>query len=198
MLTKVILDGPMGKRFGKVWELEIGSPSEALRLIEANKPGLMAWCHEVEEKYVAYKVQCEYEDGRTELLDNDTYAVDRQLKSVRFTPVVAGAGGMGKMLVGAAFIFASFIPGLQAFSPFLLKMGASMMLGGVIEALSPQPKKPSSGSSSSSSSGGGATGSYYFNGPVNTTEQGIPVQLVYGRVLVGSHAVSAFMSVDEV
>jgi predicted phage tail protein len=35
------------------------------------------------------------------------------------------------------------------------------------------------------------TASYLFNGPVNTTEQGNPVPVLYGRLIVGSQVVSA-------
>lgn len=39
--------------------------------------------------------------------------------------------------------------------------------------------------------------SYYFDGPANTTMQGVPVQLIYGRALVGSHGISAALTIDQ-
>jgi len=36
-----------------------------------------------------------------------------------------------------------------------------------------------------------------LDGPANTTEQGVPVQLIYGRCLVGSHPISMGVTVDQ-
>lgn len=192
MLTKVVLDGPMGDKFGREWELEVSSPAAALRLIDANVGGLKGWIRDNVPLYSHYRVVCEYEDGRIEQLNDDTFPLERKLKSITFAPQIQGSGGVVKFVVGALLIIASFyIPGSQA---FLLKMGASLMLSGVIEMLTTPPKV------------GGATKqedvengtSYYFNGPVNTVSQGVPVQLIYGRVLVGSHPISAFVNIDQI
>lgn len=189
MLTKVRLDGVMGKTFGKDWDLAVSSPAEALRLIEANRPGLRAWIAQNKEKYAAYRIVCTYEDGREEHLDDDSYPLERgNLKSIRFTPTVAGAGSVGKIIVGALLIVASFyLPG--AISPYVFKIGAALVIGGIIEALSPRPKRREDD---------GGPNSYYFNGPVNTEQQGAAVPLIYGRVMAGSHVISASIGVDEV
>lgn len=193
MLTTIRLDGVMGKKFGKSWSLAVSSPAEALRMIEANKPGLRAWIVSNKDAYSQYRIVCVYADGREEALDDDTYQLERGgLKSIRFTPVVSGAGGgAGKIFVGALLIAASFIPGLQPISPYLWKIGAAMVLGGIVEALSPRPK-------SRNQDTGEEINSYYFDGPANTDQQGSAVPLIYGRVLVGSHPISASISVDEV
>ena len=40
--------------------------------------------------------------------------------------------------------------------------------------------------------------SKYYDGPVNTEIQGVPVQLIYGKkVLVGSHPISVNYTVNE-
>lgn len=180
----------MGKKFGKEWELEVSSPAEALRVIEANQPGLRAWVVNNIQTYDAYEVTCTYEDGRVEPLSDETYSLERgKLASIRFTPVVSGAGSTAKIIVGAVLIAVGyFVPG--PWSPYLYQMGAMLILGGVIEALSPRPKTGDNNADSSNS--------YYFDGPANTEVQGAPVPLIYGRILVGSHPISAAISVDEV
>ena len=67
-------------------------------------------------------------------------------------------------------------------------IGASMILGGVIELLSPVAK-------TNSGDGESATNkpSYNFNGAINTQAQGHPVPLAYGRVMCGSAVISAGM-----
>lgn len=190
MLTKVILDGAMGKQFGRHWELEVSSPTEALNLIDANRPGLKAWVRQKVAKYANYQVQCEYEDGKKEFLNDDSYGLQRKLKSIRFTPVVEGRGNTAKIVVGAILMVAGAF--VFTYLPFLGKtmfqIGASLAMSGVIGALSPQPKKEQQGSTATSN---------YFDGPANTTAQGVPVQLIYGRCLVGSHAISAKMDIDD-
>ena len=180
----------MGKKFGKDWELSVSSPAEALRIIEANKPGLRAWIINNTKEYNAYEVTCTYADGRQEALSDDTYTLERgNLASIRFTPVVTGAGSAAKIIVGAILIAVGyFVPPL---APYLYPLGASLMLGGIIEALSPRPK-------TNDFNGADSSNSYYFDGPANTEVQGAPVPLIYGRILVGSHPISAAISVDEV
>ncbi len=40
--------------------------------------------------------------------------------------------------------------------------------------------------------------SYVFNGPVNTTAQGQPVPIGYGRLIVGGAVISAGISIDDI
>lgn len=191
MLTTVILEGAMGKAFGRKWELAVSSPNEALRLINANKPGLFNWIREKLTKYGRYKVIVEREDGRVVALDNDTYALQCNVKKIRFVPLIEGASAGIRFVVGALLIAASFIPGMQAFSPYLVSTGASLMLGSVIEMLTPKIQRDANSKTDKTS--------HYFNGPVNTVNQGVPVPLIYGRsVRVGSHAISASVTVDQV
>ena len=64
-------------------------------------------------------------------------------------------------------------------------MGVGMVASGIVQMLAPQPKGISARNSPNNSV------SYTFNGPVNTTAQGDPVPLGYGRMIVGSAVISA-------
>jgi predicted phage tail protein len=192
MLTTVTLYGPLGKEFGRDWQLAVSSPAEALQLIEANKPGVRNWIRNNLSKYDRYKVIIDYHDGKKEHLDQETFALERKVKRIRFVPIVTGAGGgIGKMILGAILIYVGFavLPG----GPLALGVmgaGVSLMLGGIAELISPRPKKTDASVREDGTS-------YFFDGPVNTTQQGVPVPLIYGRVLVGSHAISAKVTVDQ-
>ncbi len=190
MLTRVILDGVMGNRFGREWELEVNSAPEALRMIDANKPGFMQWIRANLPIYDRYRVVCKYEDGKVEALDGDSYVLSRRIAEIRFVPIPVGAGAVGRIIIGIIIIAANWLTGYN--NPQLYAMGASMILGGVIEALTPMPKlqKKKDGS-------GASTASDYFNGPMNTAGQGVPVPIIYGRVLAGSQAVSAALTIDK-
>lgn len=196
MLTKVILDGPMGKKFGKHWELAVNSPSEALRMIDANKPGLFAWIKTNLEKYERYRVTVTYHDGREEDLSEDEYKLERSVKQIRFTPVVEGAGGDGgvwQTVLGIVLVVVGvFTTIFGGYSGSVIALGASLFVGGVAQMLAPKPKMGEYDQNERKDKT-----SYYFDGPANTTMQGVPVQLIYGTCLVGSHSISAALTVDQ-
>lgn len=207
MSTKVILDGAMGKKFGKEWDLFVDSPAAAVRLIEANNPEFSQWIRENLNNYEGYKVTCEYDNGLKSSIDESELHMCGKIRKIRFTPVLEGSGNTAKIIAGvvliavaAAFTFgvgaigiaAGFGMGFAASTVTTIglnvaMMGAAMMMSGIAGIISPQPLSGTSVNSNSK----------YFSGPVNTSVQGTPVQLIYGRCLVGSHAISASLTVNE-
>lgn len=194
MLTKVILEGAMGKKFGRVWHLNINTPMDAIRLINANIPGFIQWMRSNLSEYSAYQVICTSRDGVTENLSQDSLNLQNNPKVIRFVPVLAGAGGnagrdiLGVVLIVAAFYFGpevmggtGAIDGGTAMS--IGALGASLIMSGIASSLSPTPSPSAT--------------SYYFNGPSNTVGQGSPVPLVYGRLKVGSSNISLSMNVTQ-
>jgi predicted phage tail protein len=190
MLTQVTLYGPLAKEFGRDWNLAVSSPREAIRLIEANRPGFLNWIRGSLDKYDRYKVIVDYENGKKEHLDEDSFNLQRRMKRIRIVPIVTGAGGIGKIIAGVFLIALSFIPGMQAFAPALIGSGIALIGGGIIEMISPRPKKTDQSVRQDGTS-------YFFDGPVNTTQQGVPVPLIYGTCLVGSHPISGKVSIDQ-
>lgn len=192
MLTKVILEGPMGKKFGREWELAVSSAHEALRLIDANKPGLFAWIKQNLDKYSKYQVVCEYDDGRVEELDNDDYVLERMPTHIRFVPLIEGASAAARIVAGVVLVVVGYLlsPYTGGASLSLVGYGMSLIVGGITELLTKSPKNETTERKDKTS--------YYFNGPVNTTTQGVPVQLIYGRrVMCGSHVISSRLSIDQ-
>lgn len=188
MLTKVILDGPLGTRFGREWDLAVSSPTQAIALIEANKPGLVAWIRMNREKYANYRVTITTRAGKRIKLNNETYKMQNDPpKEIRFTPVTQGRSAGARMIVGAILIVVGYI--FPPIGVYTIPMGIALMVGGLVEMLSPQPKTDDSTTSDGAS--------YYFNGAVNTVTQGNPVPLVYGRLRVGSQAINAAVTIDQ-
>lgn len=189
MLTTIILDGEMGKLFGREHRLNIKSPNQALRLININQGGLLEWIRDNAKKFNAYRIICEYFDGRKEEVSEQTYMMRRaNVKSIRFTPVVAGAGGDGvfQTIVGVVMI----VVGVVIQNPYVTQIGIAMALGGVSAMLAPKPK-------SDKSDDAGKVDSHYFSGAENNTDQGRPVPLIYGRIRTGAQAISAAQTVDQ-
>ena len=127
---------------------------------------------------------------------------------ISFVPVVAGAGAVGRIIAGIALIaLAIAVPGLGAaagakaaatifgtgFSSLALSvgfLGASLVIGGVAQLLTPTPKI--------SNDEGDPRKSFSFSGIQNTSRAGVPVPVVYGETLVGSVVISAGIDIVQV
>ena len=168
----------MGKRFGREFELDVQTPAEAVRALSSQVKGFRAYLHAHQQD--AFKV---FVGGRNSSEELGFPCSDKEI--IRIAPVIQGAGAAGRIVLGVVMlVVAYFVPPLAA---YLGPMGMSMILGGVVQLLSPTPKTDSGMDSESVEN----RPSYNFNGPVNTTAQGHPVPLAYGKVICGSAVISA-------
>ena len=189
-MTKVILEGAMGVALGREWTFQnIRSARHAMSMIEANTGKAMAWIRDNLQKYRLYRVICEYADGRKSELDTPCYQnmTQRGVSTLRFVPMPEGASGVARAVVGVAMVVVGAITG----QTWAVQLGIGLALGGIAEMLAPKPKTNSSATEEEKRN------SHYFNGAVGISGQGAPVQLIYGRCKVGSQAISAAMTVDQ-
>lgn len=195
MIT-VILYGFLAEQFGKRHELAIKTPAEAIRALSANYP---AFKQAIAKSQYEYRVLVGKEDRATE-----SGLHLPATKTIKIVPLVAGSGGLGRILAGAALIAASFyLPGTQylsAYSSFSYSLsgiassiGFSLALGGVSQLLF-SPPKAKVGSSERPEN----APSYAFNGAINTTGQGNVVPVCYGRLRVGSQVISAGLRTNDI
>lgn len=198
-MTPVILLGELGRKYGRRFKLDVRTPAEAVRALAANFPDFekTVLAHKAGFRVLIGREEC----GESELLN----PAGRQ--SITIVPMVAGAGGLGKIILGAALITASFyIPGSMAaidaalmtgvsvttMATFAFTTGVSLALQGTAEMLAPNPV--SNGPQERPEN----QPSYVFNGPVNTTAQGHPVPVGYGRLRIGSAVISAGITTEEI
>ena len=196
MLRTIKVYGPMAtflKR--RVFKADVANPAEAVRFLIANFPAL--------ERHMAdqyYKVQVS--DRALELgsAPDELHLPIGQQETISIIPVMAGAGAAGRIIAGVALIALAFASGAGFFGAAFAKniglfafakgIGASLVLGGVAQLLTPIPKI------------GGAEDdprkSYSFSGVQNVSRQGVPVPIVYGEMIVGSIVISAGISTDKV
>lgn len=185
-LRTIRLYGKLGARFGRVHRFVCNDVAGAVRALCAMIPDFERFLMRSKDKGLGYAVfigkQNIGEDGLTYPVGDD---------DIRIAPVILGSGrgGLFQVILGAALIGASFIPGINAAlwagaSNLLMGLGASMVLGGVSQLLTKQPQ----GITGVESPDNGA--SYNFNGPVNVTAQGNPVPVLYGEMIVGSVTVT--------
>jgi predicted phage tail protein len=78
-------------------------------------------------------------------------------------------------------------------STALFGIGASLVLGGVAQLISPQPKMGSLERGKEAA----RLESFSFSGIVNTSQQGLPVPIIYGRAFVGSAVLSSGLDVAQ-
>jgi len=203
--------GALQKRLGQCrFEFDVTTPAQALRGLCANFPDLAKWMIDSEKDGVGYKVSV----GNIEVTEEDVSPLllpysDREVFSI--TPVIAGAGGgLGRILLGAALIATAVVTGgtslafgaagfglatgVTATAGLTMaiaagNIGIGLVLSGVAEVLSPQPKPPSFDDSNPS---------FSFSNIVNTSRQGLPVPIIYGRVFAGSAVLSANFNVDNI
>ncbi|EIV2968237.1 tail assembly protein [Cronobacter sakazakii] len=188
-LKTVRLYGALGARFGREHRLVIASPAEACRALSVILPGFEQYMQTAHLRGLRFAVfRGKKNIGQDELKHNSGE------EDIRIAPVIAGSkrGGVLQTILGAVLVVGALalgpvgigaIAGSTAMSIGL--MGGSMMIGGVVQMLSPQP-----GGLASRQDPDNAP-SYAFGGPVNTTAMGNPVGLLYGEREIGGAIVSA-------
>ena len=208
--------GALKKRLGGIgrFEFEAQNPAQAIKALCANFPGLEKWLIDSEQDGIGYKVTV----GKEEVGEDNhaTLAMPWSEKDVfKIVPVMTGAGrGFGKILLGAALITAAivFAPAAAAGGGFLPagaagttmgavgiatqiagSIGISMVLGGISQMISPTPQN-----SLGQSKEAARLQNYNFSGITNTSQQGMPVPIAYGRVFCGSAVISSGLDVDQV
>ena len=210
--------GALRKRLGQCrFEFDVNTPAQAIKALCVNFPGLEKWLIDSEKDGVGYRVTL----GKERIADDLSPLVfpwsEKEVFSI--TPVIAGAGrGVGTIAAGLGLValavvtggssigftssgFTAFnaagqaIPFAQAaFGTKLAIAAGTLGLGltfmGIAQAISPQPEVPSLDESAQLES-------FTFSNVVNTSKQGLPVPIAYGRVFVGSAVLSSGLDVDQ-
>ncbi|MGH8387244.1 MAG: tail assembly protein [Pseudomonas sp.] len=190
--TKVMLSGSLAKKFfrSKPFLLDGGSGAEVLRALNATVEGFADEIKRLERLGMTFAIFRNRKNIGANCLDLGG------TREVRIVPVVSGskrAGGLqtiiGSVLIAAAFVL-SFTP-FAAASPYLYQVGAAMVIGGVIQMLSPQ----ASGLKQSSSPENAP--SYAFGSAKNTTASGNPVPICIGERRWGGMIISASIYAED-
>lgn len=229
MQQVVRLLGDLGERYGTEHTYyDLRTPADAIKLLCINKPKLQeelvhAHKHGVGYRLIQAGTDLGYDDLQLPLGSNDLILTPVVMGSggdsttqilvgvglVAFSILTAGAGA-GFLGLGAGLTAGTFTLGAAA-SVAIGSIGASLILGGVAQMLSPQPVLPTlsggriRGSGESGSTDGpqsvvrGSDGrqSYMFTGAANTVGVGATIPVVYGEVITGSHLLSATVEVTD-
>lgn len=211
--------GALRERLGQCrFEFAVETPAQAIKALCVNFPGLDKWIIDSEQNGIGYRVKI----GKEQISEDrmEVFAMpwsEREVFSI--TPVVAGAGrGATSILFGGLLIGLSFVSfgasglfaggtglgtsatglvgatGLYAGagSAALGVLGAGLVLQGIAQIISPMnPPGFESGKEAAK------LNNMSFSGVVNTSRQGLPVPIAYGRVFAGSVVISSGLDVDH-
>ncbi len=196
-MTIFQLSGVLGKKFGKEHKLYVSSPKEGIKAMCTVLSGFEQFMTNAHRQGLTFAI---FKNKRN--INKDELSDGSGGKIVRIVPVVMGSkrGGMLQTIIGAVIIAAAIYFSGGAAAAFssagtmgggLALAGASLMVGGVIQMLSPQPK------GLSMREGPENKPSYAFGGAVNTTMQGNPVGVLYGEREIGGAVISAGIYTED-
>lgn len=190
--VNIFLEGKLGKLFGRKWSLCVASPAEALQAININTKGKLKeyLLNDGAKKF--YKVALQKKDNLInpkEEIKNPSGQSD-----IYFIPTIKGSSsGGGKIIAGVILVIVGAVlavgsyGSLSALGVPMITAGIGLILGGVVQLMTPVPKiaQPSAEVDQRQS--------YGFQGNSVTIFQGSSVGIVYGRSLVAPMPISASM-----
>ncbi|AKJ41482.1 tail assembly protein [Pragia fontium] len=195
------LGGVLGKKFGREHRFFVASPREGIKAMSTVIPGFeqfMVNAHRQGLTFAIFKGKQNISEG--ELANNTTD------KTICIIPMIIGSkrAGMLQTIIGVVivavasyFTFGAGGPaaaaavGMTGSVGTMAMVGASLLIGGVMQMLSPQPK------GLSMRDGPDNKPSYAFGGAVNTTMQGNPVGILYGKREIGGAVISAGIFTED-
>lgn len=194
VMTRIELGGLLGKTFGKFHFRLISTTQEAARALAATIAGFEQFMISSQRRGLTYAV---FKGEKNIGVDDLGYPVTGD--TIRIVPIIIGSkkAGMLQTIIGAVLVVVGTIA--YAYGGALVaKVGASMIgagiaatAGGIVQMLSPQP----AGLASKQDPDNRA--SYAFGSVTNTTAQGYPVPLGYGKRRIGGAVLSAGIYVED-
>ncbi len=183
MFKKIKVYGTLRKFLGQSeFDVDLNTPREAISFLVCNFKGI--------EEHMAeqfYTIQVGAKVITEDLLNLNTQDDIKIIPVVHgnFFPILLGAGA----LFGASAITAGTFLGSTLLVNALTAVGTSMLIDGVTQMLSPQQNNLSPTGQDALDPAALAS-NYSFTGLTNISRAGIPVNLVYGEIVVGSIVVS--------
>ena len=207
MLRTVKVYGHLAEHCGQsVFEALVRVPADAIKFLLCNFPELRSLMRDGYYKVAVGKFDLQLADHPEQLhfplADADV---------VKVIPVVFGAGGrgLGAILLGAALIGTAIITGgtslafgasgfgvasgVTATTGLTLaaaagNIGVGLTLFGIAQLITPVPSQPDIGQ---------GQGGFAFSGIENTSQEGVPVPVVYGEMIVGSVVLSTKLTAEK-
>lgn len=184
-MKTIKLYGELRKQFGKQYKFNVTTTSQALNAMCKMVKGFQDYLVKNSSPGFHIKVGREY-------IDQDELNNPSGNEIIRISPYIVGSKKAFKAIIGIAIVVAAIasnswmLAGMSALESAALSFGMSLVLGGISELLFTPPKPQDAAAREQE-----ARPSYSFDGPENTVEQGNPVPICYGELMVGSQVISA-------
>lgn len=190
-LTTIRMFGQLGKIFGKTHQRIIRTTHEAFRALAVTVPGFEKYMNTSKARGLTYAI---YVGKKNIGVDDLEFPNNSQ--EIHIVPVIIGSkkAGVLQTILGAALVVVGAVAAFGFEQPWginVMQAGGAMMLGGVVQMLSPQPGGLASKQSDENRA------SYAFGGVTNTASQGYPVPLLYGKRRIGGAIISAGIYVED-
>ena len=186
-MIKLTIYGRLRKFVGKsTFEIQAKSAKEAFSFLINNFQGIRE--HIKEQEYCVMAGDLRLTE---DLLDMHTESDIKIIPIVHgeIFPIIFGAGALFASAALPAAILGSTVLATIA-TTALTMIGTNLIVSGITDLLSPDPKPFNSQRQEDPQDP-----NYAFSGLLNNSKQGVPINIVYGEVLVGSTVVSS--SVDS-
>ena len=187
MLKKIKLYGRLRKFIGQsVLEADVNSPAEAISFLHCNYKGLQK--HMADQFYQINAGDTKITDDLLTLKTDSDYQII-PLAHGNFFPLIFGAGALftssaiGTTLLGSKLL-ATVVSGV------LTSIGTSLVIDGVTQMITPQASMTSAASNMDITDPAALAANYSFTGLTNVSRAGVPINIVYGEILVGSITIS--------
>ncbi|WP_270501976.1 tail assembly protein [Kluyvera ascorbata] len=191
VMARIELGGVLGKTFGKTHHRLISTTHEACRALAVTIKGFEQFMNTSKQRGLTYAIF----RGKKNIGEDDLgFPVTGDV--IRIVPVAIGSkkAGFLQTVLGAVLVAVGAVLNFTPFaaaSPFFYQAGAALIIGGIVQMLSPQ----TTGLASKQSADNQA--SYAFGGVTNTAAQGYPVPLGYGKRRIGGAIISAGIYVED-
>lgn len=195
VMTTIKLSGSLASLFGREHQRLIGPTREAFRALSATIPGFEKFMNTSKGRGLTFAVFVDKNNVTQDDLDFPNGG-----QTIRIVPIIMGSkrAGVLQTILGAVLVVVGVLGstigqawGGGVWGPAAWKIGAAMMVGGVVQMLSPQPAGLASKQDAANQA------SYAFGGVTNTAAQGYPVPLLYGKHLIGGAIISAGIYVED-
>ncbi|WP_213786114.1 tail assembly protein [Citrobacter portucalensis] len=187
VMATIRMFGPLGKTFGKTHQRLIRTTHEAFRALAATLPGFEKYMNSSRARGLTYAIFV----GKKNIGEDDLNFPNNG-REIHIVPVIIGSkrAGLLQTILGAVLVVVGAITYAYG-GAALVAGGVGMMAGGIVQMLSPQASGLASKQDADNKP------SYAFGSPVNTTAQGLPVPLCYGKRRIGGAIISAGIYVED-
>ncbi|EKN4881411.1 tail assembly protein [Yersinia enterocolitica] len=188
VMTPIKLSGSLATRFGRNHQRLISHKKEAFRALSVTIPGFEEYLITAKKRGLTFAI---FVGGKN--VGKEELELASGGQEIRIVPVIIGSkkAGIFQTILGAVLVVVGAVLWATPFGAPLVMSGASMMLGGVVQMLSPQVGGLASRQSPDNKP------SYAFGGPVNSTAQGNPVGVLYGKRRIGGAVISAGIYAED-